>query len=63
MKISAVPDACAGHGRCSILCPEVFDSDDRGYVVIKLSEVPKELEVKVREAVFSCPEAALLLEE
>lgn len=55
---------CQGHGRCIIECPEAFDSDEQGYVVVTLdSLVPKDLEQKVAYAIDSCPEHALSLSE
>lgn len=31
MRISVDDDACAGHGACTTVCPEVFVITDDGY--------------------------------
>ena len=50
---------CQGHNRCVALCPEVFDTDEYGYSVVKRSEVGPELEERVRLAEGNCPENAI----
>ena len=63
MKIHFDRDKCQGHGRCYALAPTVFDTDDEGYAVLKLTgEVPDALADSARIAVDNCPEYALSLE-
>jgi len=59
MKIAITPNVCSGHARCQRICPEVFGGDDFGYVDLKISDVPPELQTSAREAVNSCPEGAI----
>lgn len=61
MRVSVDVDACEGHARCWGICPEVFDLDDEGHAIVKLAEVPPELEDKVRDAARNCPERAVHL--
>jgi ferredoxin len=63
MRIRLDEDACTGHGRCYALAPAVFDADDQGHCVVKLAEVPDELEREARAAVANCPEVALTIDE
>lgn len=54
---------CQGHGRCYALAPELFDSDDEGYAVLKVTgDVPSELEDAAMLAADNCPEFAIELE-
>jgi ferredoxin len=54
---------CQGHGRCYELAPDVFDADDDGHCVLKMSAIPDELVDKAALGVDNCPELALTLEE
>jgi ferredoxin len=58
-KISADPDRCQGHGKCMIECPQVFDSDEQGYVVLRIQDIPDSLRAAVQRSVDDCPEGAL----
>jgi len=54
---------CQGHGRCYALAPDLFDSDDEGYSVLKVTgDVPAELEDAAVLAADNCPEFAIRLE-
>ena len=59
MQVSVDPDRCQGHARCWDICPEVFDLDDEGHALVKIADVPPDLEDKVRDAVRNCPERAI----
>lgn len=50
---------CQGHGKCMIECPEVFDGDEQGYVVVRVPDVPDTLRAAVQRCVDDCPEGAL----
>ena len=62
MKIRLDKETCAGHGRCYVLAPAVFDEDERGHCVLKLPDVPPEHRGKAQTGVDACPERALTLE-
>lgn len=61
------PVACAGHGACAELLPELISQDEWGYPVLAGrdpaagSAVPAALERPARRAVAACPALALLL--
>ena len=59
MKAHVNPHLCAGFGVCLGLCPEVFELHDHGYAIVRVSEVPPELEDAVRQAVSQCPSGAI----
>ena len=63
MKVHVNPQVCAGFGVCLGLCPEVFELHDDGYAIVRVSEVPPELEDAVRQAVSQCPASAISLSE
>jgi len=62
MRVRLDPETCQGHGRCYVLAPEVFDSDDYGHCVVLLEDVPAGHESQAKDAVENCPERALTLE-
>ena len=54
---------CQGHGRCYALAPDLFESDDEGYAVLKVTgDVPAELADAAVLAADNCPEFAITLE-
>ncbi|MFC9535908.1 ferredoxin [Streptomyces sp. NPDC056910] len=62
-KVTIDSQRCQGHGKCIIECPEVFDSDEQGYAVLTMSEIPDDLRPKVRQRVADCPEAAIKIND
>ncbi|GAC1591665.1 MAG: ferredoxin [Acidimicrobiales bacterium] len=64
MQVRYDREKCQGHGRCYSLAPELFESDDEGFAVLRTSgEVTPENEKSARLAVANCPEYAIDLEE
>jgi len=63
MKVRVDAGVCAGFGVCLGLCPEVFELHDDGYAIVRVNEVPQELEEAVRKAVSQCPSRAISLSE
>jgi ferredoxin len=64
MRVVVDMENCHGHARCASLLPELFDSDDLGYAIVKdEGRVPLALEERVRIVVQSCPERAIRTEE
>ena len=55
------PVACAGHGACAELLPELISLDEWGYPLVSDTVVPAALERPARRAVAACPALALLL--
>ena len=58
-KVVTEPGRCQGHGKCVTECPEVFDTDEQGYVVVRAVEIPDSLRAAVQRCVDDCPEGAL----
>ena len=61
MRISVNETLCSGHGRCYVLAPGVFQSDDDGFCNLRGQEVdvaPAE-EAAATTAVEACPEGAI----
>jgi ferredoxin len=56
------PIACAGHGLCRELLPEVVTVDDWGYPIVEPGPVPNYLLPLTRRAAALCPTVALALE-
>jgi ferredoxin len=60
MKLNYDRQACQGHNRCHLLAPEIFDVDDDGYAVLRITgEIPVELEDKAQLCIDNCPEYAI----
>lgn len=55
------PIACAGHGLCAELLPELITLDEWGYPILSGEPVPGRLERHARRAVADCPALALTL--
>jgi ferredoxin len=60
--LSIDPVACAGHGLCADLLPELVELDEWGYPVLLARDVPPELALHARRAVRACPTLALRLQ-
>ncbi len=55
------PIACAGHGLCADMLPELIRLDEWGYPIVADRDVPPELAPLARRAVRLCPTLALRL--
>lgn len=63
MKVNYSRELCCGHNRCYSLAPEVWDVDDEGYAILKLTgDIPEELQEKAQLAADNCPEFAIKIE-
>ena len=62
MKVRVDEDSCVGDGTCAEVCPEVFEMRD-DVAVVKVEEVPEELQESCREAADSCPVEAISIED
>lgn len=56
------PIACAAHGLCAELLPEVIDLDEWGYPLLSGHPVPRRLTADAERAVAACPTLALHLD-
>ena len=64
MIIKLDSEACQGHGRCYSLAPDLFDSDDEGYAVLKVTgAVPDGQHEAARLAADNCPEFAIHIDD
>ncbi|MCP2032344.1 ferredoxin [Okibacterium sp. HSC-33S16] len=64
MKVIADIEVCVAAGVCAAIAPAVFDQDDEVGKVILLDANPGDDQLDaVRDAVLSCPSAALRLVE
>jgi ferredoxin len=64
MKVIADIEVCVAAGVCAAIAPDVFDQDDEVGKVILLDANPGDDQLDaVRDAVLSCPSAALRLAE
>jgi ferredoxin len=59
VRVAVDLDVCRGHGRCYVICPEVYGEDDEGYCVIAKPEVPEALREAARRGASNCPERAI----
>ncbi|MBA3281592.1 MAG: ferredoxin [Acidimicrobiia bacterium] len=63
MRITLDDEKCQGHGRCYALAPELFDTDDEGYAVLRVTAADGALgpdqESPARLAANNCPEFAI----
>ena len=63
MRVSVHAERCSGQGRCYVLSPALFTSDDDGFCAERGTEreVPPGMEAAAQLAVDSCPERAITL--
>lgn len=63
MRIVLDSEKCQGHGRCYGLAPSLFDTDEEGYAVLKVTgEVPDDQLDDAHVAADNCPEYAITVE-
>jgi ferredoxin len=61
MKITVDADICSGQGRCYVVSPDLFTSDDDGFCAERgtTRDVADGRERSAQLAVDSCPEGAI----
>jgi ferredoxin len=62
MRVSVDTEVCTGHGRCYVLAPDVFGSDDYGHCVVLHDDVGDDLVAQARTGAENCPERAIAVE-
>jgi ferredoxin len=63
MKIKVDFDLCESNALCEGLAPDVFEIDDDDYLQLRTDETTDENLERVKQAVASCPRAAISLEK
>jgi len=64
VRVTIDAEACTGHGRCYMVAPSVFASDDSGFgVVVAEGPLDPVQLAEARSAVANCPERAVRLGE
>ncbi|WP_422746044.1 ferredoxin [Mycobacterium sp. WMMD1722] len=64
MKVRVDSQRCQGHTLCSMIAPESFELDDVDGTASPANDVvPADQEDAVREAVHSCPEQAISIDD
>lgn len=63
MKVIVDFSLCKSHGKCMELCPEVFELQEDGTLLLLDENPGDDLEDKVVAAAQGCPEGAIALED
>jgi len=63
MRVVVHVDRCVASGACVLECPEVFNQDEDGRVILLQENPPRELKEKLRAAAAACPAAVIEIEE
>ena len=63
MRVTADFDLCEANALCVGIAPESFELDDDDFLNILDDQVTAENESRIRQAVASCPRAALSIED
>lgn len=62
MRVVIDTDGCTGHGRCYMVAPSVFVSDDSGFGTVTVDGPLDDGQLaEARAAVANCPERAVTL--
>ena len=59
MKVIVNKDSCIGCGACAAICEDVFEIGDEGLSQVKVDTVPEDKIDSAKEAIESCPTAAI----
>lgn len=62
MKVKVNGDSCIGCGACVSICEDVFEIGDSGLSQVKVKEIPEDKVEACKEAIESCPTAAIVEE-
>lgn len=61
-KIKIDRELCCGYGVCKEICPQVFDLDEAGIVVLLTDTIPEGLEEETVDAADACPQLVITFE-
>jgi ferredoxin len=61
MRVTVDAHLCSGQGRCYVVSPKLFTSDEEGFCAERGTEreVPAGMDAAAQLAVDSCPEGAI----
>ncbi|MBQ9019268.1 MAG: ferredoxin [Bacilli bacterium] len=59
MKVKVNKESCIGCGACAAICEDVFEIGDDGLSQVKVETVSDDKVDSAREAIESCPTAAI----
>ncbi len=62
-RVAIDPEKCQGHGRCVLIAPTYFEVDDTGFGRALVDQVADDDRADIEEAVLSCPELAIQLQD
>ena len=65
MRVTVDAERCTGQGRCYVVSPHLFSSDDEGYCEQRgtTRAVPAGAEAAAQLAADSCPEMAITVDD
>jgi len=61
MKAVINEETCVGCGICFNICPDVFEASDN-IAIVKVDEIPENLQESAKNAAEDCPVDAILIE-
>ena len=62
VKVRVDADLCVGHGRCYVLAPDVFGTDEFGHSIVLQEEIADSLRAQAQLGADNCPEQAITIE-
>jgi ferredoxin len=62
-RVTINDERCQGHGRCALIAPQLFDVDESGLGFVRVDVISDADRPDVEEAVLSCPENAIALDD
>jgi ferredoxin len=54
-------DLCVGHGRCYVLAPDVFGTDEFGHSIVLEEQIGEGLRAQAQIGADNCPEQAITI--
>ena len=59
MRLEIDPERCQGHGRCALICPDLFVVTDEGFGAVRAASVEEARRGEAQRAIDNCPEQAI----